>query len=60
MVENDALAWLAMRWTMDEMTSADLLHDAGGAAPDSPVWKTLAAEVMENVLGQHDYGAVVQ
>ncbi|QCT22404.1 DUF1007 family protein [Jejubacter calystegiae] len=52
-VENDALAGLAMRWTMDEMTSADLLYDAGGAAPDSPVWKKLAAEVMANVLGQH-------
>lgn len=52
-VENDALTGLAMRWTMDELTSADLLYDAGSAAPDSPVWKKLAAEVMANVLGQH-------
>ena len=44
---------LQMRWKMDEITSADLLYDAGDAAPDSPVWKRLAAEVMANVLTQH-------
>ncbi|MTD37793.1 DUF1007 family protein [Erwinia sp. CPCC 100877] len=52
-VEQDALTGLAMRWTMDELTSAELLYDAGNAAPDSPVWKKLAAGVMANVLGQH-------
>ncbi|ELQ6224714.1 DUF1007 family protein [Cronobacter turicensis] len=44
---------LKMRWKMDEITSADLLYDAGDAAPGSPVWKKLAAEVMTNVIGQH-------
>lgn len=44
---------LKMAWTMDEITSADLLYDAGDAQPDSPVWKKLAAEVMANVIGQH-------
>lgn len=44
---------LQMRWMMDEITSADLLYDAGEAKPDSPVWKRLAAEVMANVLTQH-------
>lgn len=44
---------LEMRWKMDEITSADLLYDAGDAKPDSPVWKRLAAEVMANVLTQH-------
>lgn len=52
-VANDALTGLKMVWTMDEITSADLLYDAGGAKPDSPVWKKLAAEVMANVLAQH-------
>lgn len=42
-----------MHWVMDEITSADLLYDAGEASPDSEVWKKLAAEVMANVLGQH-------
>jgi ABC-type uncharacterized transport system substrate-binding protein len=51
--ENDQLTGLKMQWTMDEITSADLLYDAGNAKPDSPVWKKLAAEVMANVLGQH-------
>jgi len=40
-------------WTMDEITSADLLYDAGNARPDDVVWKKLAAQVMANVLGQH-------
>ncbi|MDR9890717.1 DUF1007 family protein [Pseudenterobacter timonensis] len=51
--ENDRLVALKMRWTMDELTSADLLYDAGEAKPGSEVWKKLAAEVMANVLGQH-------
>ncbi|GLR10446.1 hypothetical protein COO59_12290 [Mixta theicola] len=52
-VSNDALTGLKMVWTMDEITSADLLYDAGNAMPDTPVWKKLAAEVMANVLAQH-------
>ncbi len=44
---------LKMQWTMDEITSADLLYDAGDAKPGSAVWKKLAAEVMANVLEQH-------
>lgn len=47
------LSGLKMRWTMDEITSADLLYDAGNAKPGDEVWKKLAAEVMANVLGQH-------
>lgn len=51
--QGDRLTGLKMRWVMDEITSADLLYDAGTAKPDSVVWKKLAAEVMANVLGQH-------
>jgi ABC-type uncharacterized transport system substrate-binding protein len=40
---------MMMRWTMDEITSADLLYDAGNAKAGSEVWKKLAAEVMANV-----------
>ncbi|WP_330983055.1 MULTISPECIES: DUF1007 family protein [Enterobacterales] len=47
------LTAIEMRWTMDEITSADLLYDAGKAKPGDEVWKKLAAEVMANVLGQH-------
>ncbi|NIY48994.1 DUF1007 family protein [Cedecea colo] len=53
MVRDGQMTGLKMQWTMDEITSADLLYDAGDAKPDSPVWKRLAAEVMANVLGQH-------
>lgn len=52
-VDQGQLTGLKMQWLMDELTSADLLYDAGDAKPDSPVWKKLAAEVMANVLGQH-------
>lgn len=51
--ENGLLTGFKMRWTMDEITSADLLYDAGNAKPGSEIWKKLAAEVMANVLGQH-------
>ncbi|TLV17502.1 DUF1007 family protein [Klebsiella indica] len=51
--EKGLLTGFKMRWTMDEMTSADLLYDAGNAKPGSEIWKKLAAEVMANVLGQH-------
>lgn len=51
--EQGQMTALQMRWVMDEITSADLLYDAGEAKPDSPVWKRLAAEVMANVLTQH-------
>ncbi len=56
--EGGQLVALNMRWTMDEITSADLLYDAGDAKPESPVWKKLAAEVMANVLGQHYFTEV--
>lgn len=49
--ENDQFVALKMRWTMDEITSADLLYDAGSAKPGDEIWKKLAAEVMANVLG---------
>lgn len=52
-IGNGTLTGLKMRWTMDEITSADLLYDAGDAKPGDEVWKKLAAEVMANVLGQH-------
>lgn len=54
LVVNDGqLTGMKMRWVMDELTSADLLYDAGNAKPGDEVWKKLAAEVMANVLGQH-------
>jgi len=59
-VEQGLLTGLKMQWMMDELTSADLLYDAGDAAPDSPVWKKLAAEVMANVLSQHYFTEVWQ
>jgi ABC-type uncharacterized transport system substrate-binding protein len=52
-VDNGQWTGLNMRWTMDEITSADLLYDAGDAKPGDEIWKKLAAEVMANVLGQH-------
>lgn len=57
-VENGQFIALKMRWTMDEITSADLLYDAGDARPGDEVWKKLAAEVMANVLGQHYFTEV--
>lgn len=54
LVADDAqISGLKMRWTMDEITSADLLYDAGDAKPGDEIWKKLAAEVMANVLSQH-------
>ncbi|BAE73463.1 hypothetical protein SGGMMB4_00480 [Sodalis glossinidius str. 'morsitans'] len=47
------LTGVHMRWTMDEMTSTDLLYDAGDTPAGSVIWKKLAAQVMANVLGQH-------
>lgn len=52
-VVDGQLTGMKMRWLMDELTSADLLYDAGNAKPGDEVWKKLAAEVMANVLGQH-------
>lgn len=52
-VADGKLTGMKMRWVMDELTSADLLYDAGKAKPGDGVWKKLAAEVMANVLGQH-------
>ncbi|MFP5597418.1 DUF1007 family protein [Kluyvera sp. 142486] len=52
-VADGKLTGMKMRWVMDELTSADLLYDAGNAKPGDEVWKKLAAEVMANVLGQH-------
>ncbi|WP_033569577.1 DUF1007 family protein [Dickeya undicola] len=51
--KDDQITGLRMNWTMDPITSADLLYDAGNASKGSEVWKKLAAEVMANVLGQH-------
>ncbi|WP_145932049.1 DUF1007 family protein [Yersinia bercovieri] len=51
--EKQMLVGMKMVWTMDEITSADLLYDAENAKSDSEIWKKLAAEVMANVLGQH-------
>lgn len=53
LVQQGQLTGLKMQWLMDELTSADLLYDAGEATSDSPVWETLAAEVMANVQRQH-------
>jgi ABC-type uncharacterized transport system substrate-binding protein len=47
------LVGVKMVWTMDEITSADLLYDAENAKNDAEIWKKLAAQVMANVLGQH-------
>ena len=58
-IEKDGLmTGLRMRWLMDEITSADLLYDAGNARPGSEIWKKLAAEVMANVIGQHYFTEV--
>lgn len=58
LADGDTFTGLKMSWTMDEITSADLLYDAGDAKPGSEVWKKLAAEVMANVLGQHYFSEV--
>lgn len=52
--EEQTITGIKMVWTMDAMTSADLLYDAENASDDSEAWKKLAAEVMANVLTQ-DY-----
>ena len=56
--KDDTFTGLKMSWTMDEITSADLLYDAGEAKPGSVVWKKLAAGVMANVLGQHYFSEI--
>ena len=39
-IEKDGqMTGLQMRWLMDEITSADLLYDAGDARPGSEIWK---------------------
>ncbi|MGY5955872.1 DUF1007 domain-containing protein [Kosakonia sp. BK9b] len=58
LVDNGNFTGLKMHWTMDEITSADLLYDAGNAQPGEEIWKKLAAEVMANVLGQHYFTEV--
>lgn len=58
-IEDNAVTGLKMAWLMDELTSADLLYDAGDARPDSPVWKALAEEVMTNVMKQHYFTEVL-
>lgn len=58
LTDNGQFTGLKMRWTMDEITSADLLYDAGNAKPGDEIWKKLAAEVMANVLGQHYFSEV--
>ena len=58
--DNQHLSGMKMVWTMDEITSADLLYDAGQAKPGDVVWKKLAAQVMANVLGQHYFTEVWQ
>ena len=58
LTEKGQFTGLKMRWRMDELTSADLLYDAGNAKPGDAVWKKLAAEVMANVLGQHYFTEV--
>ncbi|WP_039055904.1 DUF1007 family protein [Enterobacter sp. Bisph1] len=58
LTDNHFFTGLKMRWTMDEITSADLLYDAGAAKPGDEIWKKLAAEVMANVLGQHYFTEV--
>lgn len=58
LADGDTFTGLKMTWTMDEITSADLLYDAGDAQPGSVVWKKLAAGVMANVLGQHYFSEV--
>lgn len=58
LADGDTFTGLKMSWTMDEITSADLLYDAGDAKPGSEAWKKLAAEVMANVLGQHYFSEI--
>lgn len=56
--EKQRLVGMKMVWTMDEITSADLLYDAENAKNDAEIWKKLAAEVMANVLGQHYFTVI--
>ncbi|AUP76413.1 DUF1007 domain-containing protein [Enterobacter sp. EA-1] len=39
LADNGQFTGLKMRWTMDEITSADLLYDAGNAKPGEEIWK---------------------
>jgi len=38
--EDNQQTGLKMHWVIDEITSADLLYDAGDAKPDSVIWKS--------------------
>lgn len=60
------LSGLKMRWTMDEITSADLLYDAGNAVPGDEIWKswrrkswpTYSASTISPSSGTTDKGEV--
>ncbi|PWW09395.1 ABC-type uncharacterized transport system substrate-binding protein [Mangrovibacter plantisponsor] len=52
-VGDTQLSSLQMRWEMDEVTSADLLYDAGEAPEGDAVWQKLAQEVMDTIRQQH-------
>ena len=58
--DNQHLTGMKMVWTMDAITSADLLYDSGKAKPGDVVWKNLAAQFMVNVSGQHYFSEVWQ
>ena len=61
------LSGLKMRWTMDEITSADLLYDAGNAKPGDEIWKKAGggsdgqragSALLHRVLAQQTKGEV--
>lgn len=45
---------LAMTWTLDQITSADLLYDLIGKAADDAAWQQQATVMMQNII-DHDY-----
>nr|WP_159566890.1 DUF1007 family protein [Budvicia diplopodorum] len=53
LTEKQALIGIKMVWLMDELTSAELLHDAALAKNSAGAWKSMADEIMENAAAQH-------
>lgn len=51
--EKQTLTGIKMTWFMDELTSAELLHDAALAKNSPAVWKSMTDEIMENAVAQH-------
>ncbi|PHI31983.1 DUF1007 family protein [Budvicia aquatica] len=51
--ENQTITGINMVWSMDEMTSAELLHDASLAKDSPAIWQSMADELIANAAIQN-------